>query len=207
MKTIVCISLLGNDAVELHAVESPNIDNGDGLLVIAKMSKISGFGRKARIKRIIERAKEKNAVVLVETNTDDYSQLVEPFKLDEVCPQRTRSYLSLGLDLYVEKTQGERTQYRRGDIQLDKSLSTYWMDIDSEMFNATQDERGRVRYDVNYQDFTSYHRAILLAVLAAYDYHDANQSFYDQLLGLVGFDADYREETEAERFMRKFSGR
>ncbi|WP_163836752.1 hypothetical protein [Spartinivicinus ruber] len=129
----------------------------------------------------VDNALNKQFLVLVE----DVSRLFNigyTLTLDQSAPAENRSYQNIALDYYFALTGlGEIQGNQLGNIIFQHGLQRHQIHRNS--INIDKDDKGRNRYDIDYQRFTGYQRAVLLLVLGALHFNPASRDYLTQLLG------------------------
>ena len=182
IKKIFAVSLLGRQRVKTLAAY-----NGE-VLVIQKMEPISGlFGiwRQSLAKECKEYADKGFLILVEERTTDHFAQYGQRVLFDEVDPEQGRTLQNIALDEYFALTaMGDTGGNRFGNLVLQHGLERH--QLNANMINVRQDEKGRSQYDIEPERFTGYHRALLMAVLGAQTFNPVNDDYLQRFYAAVG---------------------
>jgi len=154
IKKIFVISLAGRERSKAYAV-----DNGEQL-VIQKVVPIKGTyadWKDDLIQEIRER-KQNDFVVLVEEKSEHIAQYGSQISLEDIDIHENRINYYIALDWYFAMS-------NMGNVILPTDGKQFT--ISEQKVDPIQDEQGRTKYNVNWAQFSSGHRCVLLCVLAA----------------------------------------
>ncbi len=154
IRKIMVISLAGRERSKAYAA-----DNGEQL-VIQKIVPIKGTFL-AWKKELIDEIQERVAnefVVLVEEKTEHIAQYASQVDLEDIDPFESRINYYIALDWYF-------AMFNMGNIIMPSDGQQFT--ITPQKVDPKQDETGRTKYNVNWEQFSSGHRCVLLTVLAA----------------------------------------
>jgi hypothetical protein len=154
VKKIFAISLMGRERSKAYAV-----DNGEQL-IIQKIVPIKGLyaqWKDALIEEIEER-KQNDFICLVEEKTEHIAQHGSQINLEDIDINENRINYYIALDWYFAMA-------NMGNIIMPPDGQQFT--ITPQKVDPKRDEQGRTKYDVNWDQFSSGHRCVLLCVLAA----------------------------------------
>jgi hypothetical protein len=154
IKKIMTVSLMGRERSKAYAA-----DNGEQL-VIQKIVPIKGtfLTWKNELIDEIQERKANDFVVLIEEKTDHIAQYGSQINLEEIDPHENRINYYIALDWYFAMA-------NMGNIIMPPDGQQFT--ITPQKVDPKQDETGRTKYNVNWDQFSSGHRCVLLSVLAA----------------------------------------
>ena len=180
----------------------------DGALAIASMEKLGGVfrdWRKSLAESLIEK-KEKGFSILIETDNPYFAELGHCIRLDQIDEEERRTYQNIALDRYFSlQAMGDNVSDKvgewRGNIRLAKSIQRHWLQASN--INIMQDEKGRSRYDIEQSSLNGYHRALLVAVLAATHFSFYDENSLAQMMEIFGVE---QHKTPIDRMNNIFKG-
>lgn len=173
---IMAISLMGKPRIKCLAVYDGEV------LVVSSMETISGFFNtwKTPLLEEIKAKQEAGFSVLIEERTGHFENAASCTTFDVIDEGEGRTLLNVALDQYFALTGlGDVSKNRHGNIVFGKGLERYA--LNSNTVDVEQDDKGRNRYNIAQDNFTGYHRAMLLAVLNATVMNPINNSYIDAL--------------------------
>lgn len=177
IKKLCAVSLVSQPKVVAHGVF-----NGQ-YLVVDQLTPLTGQleNWQPTLLDTLNDCLNKQFLVLME----DHSRLFNigfTFTLDQTAPAENRSYQNIALDYYFSLNGlGETQGNVLGNIIFQQGLQRHQIHRNS--INIDKDDKGRNRYDIDYQRFTGYQRAVLLLVLGALHFNPASTEYLTQLLG------------------------
>jgi len=151
---ILAVSLLSSERVKLRCVYDGTV------LLVAGMERVTGnlFTWRKRLAGEVQKAQANGWSVLVEEMGDTISQYATPVLFSDPHPQEQRPMLSVALDWYFAMHNAGALQFQGG---------TELCRITESAVDVSVDERGRNRYDLDWQRVKGPQRAMMLACLAA----------------------------------------
>ncbi|MDX5979628.1 hypothetical protein [Vreelandella alkaliphila] len=187
---ILAVSLLSTERVKLRCVYDGS------MLVVAGMERVEGnvFTWRKRLAQEVADAVENGWQVLVEEMTDTVSQHATPVLFSDPHPQELRPMLAVALDWYF-------AMYNAGTIQLQPGTEV--CRITESSVDVSTDEKGRNRYNLDWQRIKGPQRAMMLACLAAEGYQPISPDWIEQLY--AGLEVETMPSTPVERFSRALS--
>jgi len=179
MKKIFAISLTQKKKFKAYAVY-----NGEQL-VFQIIQQIKGLFSdwKDALKEEIETRKKRGFIVLVEERTEHISQHGTQFSFEDVDTETGRVNYYEALDWYFALE-------NMGNLILPAESQHYA--IRANRIDIQQDEKGRVKYNINWDSFTGAQRAMLLCCMAALGANPVSSVYLDQYFG--GLDGGKPEE-------------
>ena len=172
----MAVSLMGKPRIKCLAAYDGEV------LVIHSMEQVSGFLKswKAPLLNEIKTRQDQGFDVLIEERTEHFRQVAPCTTFDTVDDGERRTILNIALDHYFALTSlGDVSAGRHGNIVFGKGLERYA--LTSNTVDVDQDDKGRNRYNIAQDQFTGYHRAMLLAVLNAMVLNPLSDRYIDAL--------------------------
>lgn len=173
-KKILAIAVEGAMPVQVAAIYTKKT------LVYTGMESITGSPDEWRdtIEASIADRIARNWVVLVEDKTGSFSDKAMLFDFDRV-DEDGRTYLQLCFDWYF-------ALQARGAIVFPEEMQRFAIRAHTEgtMLDLGHDEKGRLLYKVNWTQFTSGHRAMLMCIAGAILEDPASDRWLNHFLGL-----------------------
>jgi hypothetical protein len=160
--------------------------NGEQLIFQA-IHKINGFFKdwKPDLIREIEDRKKKGFIVLVEEKTDHISQYATKFSFEDIDEDEGRVNYYVALDWYFSIE-------NMGNLIL--PAENQRLAIRENRIEKLQDEKGRTKYNVDWDSFSGGQRTILLCVMAAVGLNPLSSLYLEQFFG--GLDGGAPEEDQ-----------
>lgn len=154
VKKIMAVSLMGRERSKAYAVFDGEV------LIIQKIVPIKGIFTEWKEPLIeeIQGRKQNDFVVLVEEKSDHIARYGNQVSLEDIDIYDNRINYYIALDWYF-------AMYNMGSIIMPTDGRQFT--ITEQKVDPNPDEQGRVKYNVNWTQFSSGHRCLLLCVLAA----------------------------------------
>lgn len=167
IKKIFCISLGQKRKYKGYAVY-----NGEQL-IFQVISQIRGLFRdwKTDLIEEIEERKKKGFIVLVEERTDHISQHATQFSFEDLDPEEGRINYYVALDWYF-------AMENMGNLILPAESQNHA--IRENKVDREQDEKGRTKYNIDWDRFSGAQRVILLCVMAAEGMNPVSSVYLDE---------------------------
>ena len=127
----------------------------------------------------IEQRKKKGFIVLVEERTDHIAQYATQFNFEDVDPEEGRINYYVALDWYFALE-------NMGNMILPAESQNHA--IRENRIDRQQDEKGRVKYNIDWEKFSGAQRTILLCVIAAVGLNPVSSVYLDEFFN--GLDND-----------------
>ena len=167
IKKIFAISLAQKKKYKGYAVY-----NGEQL-VFQVISQIKGpFSEwKDSLIEEIEERKKRGFVVLIEERTEHFSQHATQFSFEDIDPEEGRVNYYVALDWYFSLD-------NMGNLVLPADAQN--QAIRENRIDRQQDEKGRTKYDIDWDTFSGAQRTILLCVMAAVGMNPVSGVYLDE---------------------------
>ncbi len=176
IKKIIAISLADKKRYRAYAFY-----NGEFLSIklITEIKGIFNLWKKPLIEEI--KARNKTHYIIVEEKTDHISKHAIPFSFDDFGDDGRINYY-MAIDWYKALENLGLLQLPTKSTEFKKDFKAGFSD---EIIDPQQDEKGRVKYNIDWSRFTGVHRVILLCVYAAM-YDEMTENYLEEMFGHLG---------------------